>query len=308
MGFQGWETLFAEVENGDTIEAVAPVIVSASRRTDIPAFHAEWLMERLRAGYVKWANPFNGLPQYVSFARTRAVVFWTKNPKPILPDLAELDRRRIGYYFQFTLNDYEAEGLEPGVPSLQERIETFQELSRRVGPTRVIWRYDPLMLADGIDVPRLVERVTRVGEKVCSCTERLVIAFADIERYVKVRNRLRKFGRGCRELTAEEIWAFAEKLVAVARPWGLAIATCAEAIDLGDLGIEKNRCVDDRLLARLFPDDAELLRFLGPEETRHRLKDKGQRKECGCIVSKDIGAYDTCPHLCRYCYATSASR
>ena len=305
MGFQGWERLFARAENGDTIEAVAPVIVSASRRTDIPAFHAEWLVERLRAGYVKWANPFNALPQYVSFAKTRAIVFWTKNPRPHFPHLSELDRRGIGYYFQFTLNDYEAEGLEPNLPTLEERIKTLADLSGRMGRSKVIWRYDPLVLVDGLDVDRLIERVARVGERVHPFTAKLVIAFADIERYVNVRNRLRRFGHGCRELSADEMHTFAEKLVTAARPWGLAIATCAEAIDLEDLGIEKNRCIDDRLLARLFPGDAELLRFLGPEEARHRLKDKGQRKECGCIVSKDIGAYDTCPHLCRYCYANS---
>ena len=308
MGFRGWEKLFAPAENGDTVEAVAPVIVSASRRTDIPAFHAEWFGERLRAGSVKWTNPFNGLPQYVSFARTRAIVFWTKNPKPLLPYLGDLDRQGLDYYFQFTLNDYEAEGLEPHLPSLEERIKTFADLSGCVGRSRVIWRYDPLLLADGLDVDRLVERVARVGELVHPFTEKLVIAFADVERYVRVRTRLRRYGRGCREPSADEMRVFAEKLVTAARPWGLAIATCAEAIDLEDLGIEKNRCVDDGLLARLFPDDAELLRFLGPEATRHGLKDKGQRKECGCIVSKDIGAYDTCPHLCRYCYANSSER
>jgi hypothetical protein len=308
MGFGGWEKLFVQEEGGDTVEAVAPVIVSASRRTDIPAFHTEWFFGRLRAGHAKWVNPFSGTPRYVSFAKTRAIVFWTKNPKPILPRLAELDRRGVGYYFQFTLNDYEAEGLEPNLPALEERIGTFSDLSGRVGRSGVIWRYDPLLLADGLDVDRLAERVARVGERVHPFTEKLVIAFADIERYVKVRSRLRRFGGGCRELSTPEMRAFTEKLVTAARPWGLAIATCAEAIDLEDLGIEKNRCVDDRLLARLFPDDAELLRFLGPEETRHRLKDKGQRKECGCIVSKDIGAYDTCPHACRYCYANSSDR
>lgn len=308
MAFKGWEKVAIRTAQGEAVEAVAPVIVSASRRTDIPAFYAEWLVERLRAGYVRWVNPFSGTPQYVSFARTRAVVFWTKNPRPMLPHLAELDRRGIGYYFQFTLNDYETEELEPGVPPLRERIETFEGLARRVGKERVIWRYDPLLLADSFDLAQLATRMARVGQAVHPFTEKLVVAFADIERYGKVRSRLRASGKGFRELTGDEMRAFAARLADAARPWGLAIAICAEAIDLTEFGVERNKCIDDVLLARLFPHDAELQHFLGAEETRHRLKDKGQRKECGCIVSKDIGAYDTCPHLCRYCYANSSER
>lgn len=306
MAFQGWDVVPLGAEAGNHIRVPAPVVMSASRRTDIPAFHAEWFVDRLRAGHVRSVNPFSGTPQYVSFAKTRAIVFWTKNPKPILPHLAELDRRGVGYYFQFTLNNYEREGLEPGVPPLQDRIATFQELSQTLGRARVVWRADPLLLADGLDVDQLAGRVAGLGETIYPYTEKLVIAFADIERYAKVRARLRRFGKGCRELAREEMRTFAEKLAVVARSWGLAMATCAEALDLKDLGVEKNRCIDDRLLARLFPGDAELLRFLGPEEARHRLKDKGQRKECRCIVSADIGAYDTCPHLCRYCYANSS--
>jgi len=308
MGFKGWDKVIIRTEQDDTVEAVAPMVVSASRRTDIPAFYAEWFVERLRAGYVRWVNPFSGTPQYVSFARTRAVVFWTKNPRPLMPLLPILDERGIGYYFQFTLNDYEAEGLEPGVPPLQERIETFRGLSHAIGKQKMVWRYDPLLLAEGLTVEGLVDRVARVGEQLHPHTGKLVVAFADIERYAKVRNRLRALGKGCRELSPDEMRAFAEKLVAVAKPWGLAIATCAEAIDLSDLGIGQNKCIDDELLARLFSHDGELMRFLGPAELRHSLKDKGQRKECGCMVSKDIGAYDTCPHLCRYCYANSSER
>jgi len=303
-----WPKCRIMTDRDGAVEAVAPVIVSASRRTDIPAFHAEWFVQRLQAGYAKWTNPFNGTPQYISFAKTRAIVFWSKDPRPMLPHLAELDRRGIGYYFQFTLNDYEAEGLEPGVPPLPERIATFRELAQTIGKAKVVWRADPLLLADGLDVDRLVERVARIGERVHPWTEKLVIAFADIERYGKVRNRLRKFGRGCRELLPEEMRAFAERLIVAARPWGLAIATCAEAIDLTDLGIGQNKCIDDKLLARVFSHDEDLMRFLGPDELRDALKDKGQRKECGCIVSKDIGTYDTCPHLCRYCYANSSEK
>jgi hypothetical protein len=306
MGFKDWNKVSIQTEEGGSVEGVAPVIVSASRRTDIPAFHAEWFVQRVRAGYVRWVNPLNGRAQYVSLAATRAIVFWSKDPRPMLPHLAELDRRGIGYYFQFTLNDYEAEGLEPGVPPLSERIAAFREIAQTIGRAKVVWRADPMLLADGLDVDRLVARVVRIGERVHRWTEKLVIAFADIERYAKVRNRLRKFGRGCRELLPEEMRVFVERLVVAARPWGLAIATCAEAIDLTDLGIGRNKCIDDKLLARVFSHDEDLMRFLGPDDLRGALNDKGQRKECGCIVSKDIGSYDTCPHGCRYCYANSS--
>jgi len=308
MSFKGWDKVSILTEIDCSVEAVAPVIVSASRRTDIPAFHAEWFVRRLQAGFTKWTNPFNGTPQYISLVKTRAIVFWSKDPQPMLAHLAELDRRGIGYYFQFTLNDYEAEGLEPGVPPLSERIATFRELAQTIGKAKVVWRADPLLLADGLDVDRLMERVARIGERINPCTEKLVIAFADIERYAKVRNRLRKFGRGCRELLPEEMRAFAERLIIVARAWGLTVATCAEAIDLTDLGIGQNKCIDDKLLARVLSHDEDLMRFLGPADLRDAFKDKGQRKECGCIVSKDIGSYDTCPHGCRYCYAISSDR
>jgi DNA repair photolyase len=300
-----WDGVEIRTDIGGRAEAVAPVIVSASRRTDIPAFHAEWFFDGLRAGHVKWVNPFSGTSQYVSFAKARAVVFWTKNPKPMFSYLPELDRRGLGFYFQFTLNDYETEGLEPAIPPLAERIETFGELSRRIGREKVVWRYDPLLLADGLTLEQLVERVARIGDQLHPFTCKLVIAFADIERYVKVRSRLRKYGRGYRELTPDEMQEFAERLTGRARGWDLQIATCAEAIDLSQHEIGRNRCIDDALLERLFPHDAELMRFLGPSESRPRLKDKGQRKECGCIVSKDLGSYDTCPHACRYCYANA---
>ena len=308
MSAPRWDKIALRTTDAGDAEAVAPLVVSASRRTDIPAFHAEWFFEQLRAGHTRWVNPFSGTPQFVSFAKTRAIVFWTKNPQPIFSYLEELDRRGIGYYFQYTLNDYEAEGLEPGVPPLPARIATFQELARRIGPARVVWRYDPLLLADGLHVNSLVERVARVGERLHPFTRRLVIAFADLERYAKVRNRLRRFGRGCRELTTDEMRLFAAQLAAAVRPWGLTVATCAEAVELAEFGIGRNKCVDDVLLERLFGHDEALMTFLGPREDRLRLKDKGQRKECGCIISKDIGTYDTCPHACPYCYANSSLR
>jgi hypothetical protein len=308
MAFRGWEKLPIRIESGETVEAIAPVIVSASRATDIPAFHAEWFMARLRAGYVQWRNPFNSRQQqYVSFRKTRAVIFWSKNPAPLLPHLPEIDAMGLGYYFQFTLNDYEADGLEPGVLPLAGRVETFRQLADCIGPEQVVWRFDPLILTDRLTADALLDRITHLAEMLRGYTRKLIISFADIQRYRAVQRRL---SRHCavREFTPEEMVSFASRLVDLSGEWGVELATCAEEMTLD--GIAHNRCIDDRLLAQCFGDDTELMEFLGidplfPGEaaTSSALKDRGQRKACGCIVSKDIGAYGTCGHGCLYCYA-----
>ena len=310
-----WEKVTLDVD-GAACEALAPVIISASRSTDIPAFYADWLMRRLEEGFAEWVNPFNGKRSWVSFAKARLFVFWTKNPKPLFAHLEALDRRGLNSYFHFTLNDYEDEGLEPGVPPLAERIATFIELSERVGKERVIWRFDPLLLTDRITVDRLLAKVEKIGDQLQKHTTRLVFSFADIGGYDKVRRNLGRGNVRYREFDEASMRTFAQGLAEMNRRWRLDLASCAEGIDLADLGIEHNRCVDDRLIARLFKQDCELMTFLGrgpgqgslfgaDDDAYRRLKDKGQRPACGCIVSKDIGAYNTCPHLCAYCYANA---
>lgn len=269
-------------------------------------------MERLRRGYVRWVNPFNQVPMLVSFAEARVIVFWSKNPKPMMRFLPELDATGINYYFQYTVNDYEGLPLEPHVPPLTERIDTFQSLSEKLGKKRVIWRFDPLLLTDDLTVDRLVERIARVAERLSPYTERLVFSFADIAVYRKVRSNLARENVNYRGFTSDLMADVAERLQALNRRWGLKLGTCAEGIDLDSYGIEHNRCIDDRLMIEVFGHDRKLMVFLGYEPDlfgsakRPSLKDKGQRKECGCITSKDIGMYDTCPHLCAYCYANSS--
>lgn len=297
----GWEKVRAVID-GEVCEASAPVIISASRATDIPAFHGEWLRRRLDAGGVLWRNPFNGVVSPVSFAKARLFVFWTKDARPMLPLLDRLDARGLRYYFQFTVNDYEAEGLEPGVPPLEERLDTFAALAARLGRERVVWRFDPLILSDTVTVETLAARLERVGERLRGHTSRLVISFADIEGYRGVRRRLAQAGGGWRGFTEPEMRQMAERVAALSRRWGLEVETCCEACDLSAFGIGHGRCVDDRLIARAFGDDAALRAFVA----RGWRKDRGQRKGCGCIPSKDIGAYATCPHRCAYCYANRA--
>jgi len=302
-----WPIVEIETADAGRQPALAPYIISASRSTDIPAFHAAWFFNRLQAGYCKWLNPFNGRAVYVSFARARAVVFWTKNAAPILSLLPELDRRGLAYYFQFTVNDYEAEGLEPQVPPLAERIATFQQLAQALGKHRVIWRYDPLLLTDTLSVDHLLGRVERIGRELHPYTEKLVFSFADIAGYAKVQRNLEQAGVRWREFDTAAMQAFAAGLTPLLHRWGIAACTCAEAVDLLSYGIGHNRCIDGELLLRIAGRDPALLHALHAEVAldQDAIKDKGQRRACGCIVSKDIGQYNTCPHLCRYCYANA---
>ena len=308
-------------ENGETVEAQAPVIVSASRSTDIPAFYADWFLHRLKTGYSAWTNPFNGVRSYVAYADTRLIVFWSKNPKPLLQTGGCLDylaEKGINTYIQYTLNDYVAEQLERGVPLLQERIDTFKRLVDKVGFGKVIWRFDPMILTDRIGTEEILSKVERIGSQLKGYTEKLVFSFADIRAYRKVQSNLTKNDIRYREFETSDMLAVAAGLSELNRQWGYTLATCGEKIDIESFGIVHNKCVDDDLMIKYFSHDKVLMDFLGVEIIegdlfnsdriiKHRNnKDKGQRQFCGCIVSKDIGEYNTCPHLCEYCYANAS--
>ena len=314
-----WKKQKIILQDGTQVDAQAPVIISASRATDIPTFYSDWFINRWEAGYLKWTNPFNGKPLYVSFANTRLVVFWTKNPRPMFKYLDYLDENIPNYYFQYSLNDYDKEGYEAKVPSVENRIKTFKELSNRLGKRRVVWRYDPLILTDTIDVDELLRRVKNIGDQLKDYTEKFVFSFADIATYKKVQNNLNKEQVPYVEFTPETMEAFAQGISEINKEWGLQLGTCSEKIDLDKYGIVHNKCIDDDLMIELFSHDKELMEFLGVEieepslfETtrkitkKRNLKDKGQREDCGCVMSKDIGQYNTCPHECNYCYANTS--
>lgn len=297
------QTISIRNDNGTEVIAQAPLIISASRATDIPAFYTDWFFRRLGKGYVRWRNPFSGQDSYVSFGNTRFIVFWSKNPAPLLPQLSTLKERGIGCYIQYTLNDYETEGLEPNVRPLQQRIETFRRLVDVLGFGGVVWRFDPLILTDRIHIDTLLEKIAHIADALVGYTEKLVFSFADIESYKKVSRNLRQSGINYREWNEDSMREFASRLSTLNRDnWNFRLATCAERIDLSKYGIEHNRCIDPELISRLAPNDPILQNSLYNAKT-----DSGQRKACGCILSKDIGAYNTCPHGCLYCYANTSS-
>lgn len=325
MKWKGWEHVSLKLSDTavspemNRVDAIAPIIISASRSTDIPAFYGDWFIERLRAGYVKWKSPFGGSPVYISFEKTRVFVFWSKNPEPFLPHLDTLDHLGYRYYFLFTLNDYTAERLEPDVPPVDDRIDTFIRLSRRIGKGRVVWRFDPLILSERITVADLLEKVRYIGERIAPFTERLVFSFVEIEKYAKVQRNLKSCDcAGVREFTDEEVAEFCTGLAVLNKKWGLSITACAEPRDLSEYAIGRGQCISYDLLTREFLDDNVLQDFLAPPGQQtltgtriamaqsRNLKDPGQRTTCQCIVSKDIGQYSTCMHLCAYCYANSS--
>ncbi len=301
--------------------AIAPFVISASRATDIPAFHTEWFMNRLRAGYCLWKNPFNAhQQQYVSFEKCRVFVFWSKNPQNLMPHLSQVEERGYQYYFQYTLNDYEQEGLEPCVPKLDQRIATFRKLSGRIGKHRVIWRFDPIIMGNTLTVESLLERIYRLAEQLAPCTEKLVFSFLDL--YRKTENNLKKLDPHLRPPNDEEIRQIVEGLVQINRniPSPLHLSTCAEKHNFRSLGVEHNKCVDPDLLFRLCPASPEMQGVYAKPPTKEQgrlvpsghprgnngIKDAGQRTLCGCAPSKDIGCYNTCMHFCAYCYANQS--
>lgn len=321
------------IENGKFVEATAPIIISASRSTDIPAFYVKWFFNRLAKGYCAWNNPFNQQKRYISFERCRVIVFWTKNPAPIIPYLPKLDKRRIHYYFQVTLNDYVKERFEPNVPSVDERVETFKTLSNLIGKEKVIWRFDPLIVTKHTTPRELLKRIWHVGNLLKGYTDKLVFSFVDVKAYRKVQNNLvkettcfTKENVESAEMTESQRHEIIDGLIKIreawkSEGWNITMATCGEEAELEGYGIEHNRCIDGELMKSIFADDEELVYYLHtlkwpvrdmfgqlpplPNKEK-KVKDSGQRKVCGCMVSKDIGMYNTCRHFCVYCYANTS--
>lgn len=283
------------------------MIISASRRTDIPAFYARWFVNRIRAGYCEVPNPFNRqqiarislLPKDVD-----VIVFWTRNPRPLFPYLEELDERGYRYYFQYTLLGYPPQ-IDSHNPPLQASLKTFRELAQRVGPERVIWRYDPIVLSEATPPAYHRAAYARLAQALTGCTGRSVVSLMDD--YPKLRGRLQEMARqGARQLPVSEgesgfegdlpnwLGDLLRDLAAIALSHRMEMVSCAEERNLLPFGIRPGKCVDDGYIQRVF----------GLEVTH--AKDPGQRNACGCVVSKDIGMYDSCLFGCRYCYATTS--
>jgi hypothetical protein len=266
------------------------LIFSASRRTDIPAFYGEWFLGRLRAGEIMSRNPVNPR-QITRFIFTpgdiEGIVFWTKDPRNFMKYLDEVDSMGYRYYFQFTVTAY-GKDMEPGID--KEGIPgAFIRLSERIGSDRVIWRYDPILVNQRYSVGFHAEHFGRLAEKLHRYTEKCVISFVDP--YGFLAEDFRDYDIS--EPSAREIEELAAGIRGIAGSLspGLTVASCCEGGGLARYGIGGNKCIDDELIARISGRPGKYK------------KDPSQRRGCGCTASRDIGAYHTCPHGCRYCYA-----
>ena len=273
------------------------MIISASRRTDVPAFYSDWFMKRVEAGHCLVPNPFN--PAQVTKVSLKpedvdVIVFWTRNASPLVPCLTDLDCKGYRYTFLYTVMD-NPRPIDPRCPSLREAVAVFKDLSDRIGPERVIWRYDPLVFSNATPPDFHMKTYESIAKQLQGYTSRSIMSVVRV--YRKARQRLTALREKRVDLTECEGEVFAELMRFMAcagRDNGMALSSCAQDRDLTAYGILPGQCIDDHLIEEVFG-----------LEVNH-MKDPSQRKACGCVISKDIGMYDTCLYGCAYCYATTS--
>jgi hypothetical protein len=271
-------------------------IISISRRTDIPAFYTPWLLNRLRSGFCHTVNPFGGQIYQVSLLPEDclALAFWTRNPAPLFPHLDELDARGYCYFFNQTITGYPA-GFETHGPSLKASLDSFRKLSDRMGPWRIHWRYDPVILSSRTPPEYHLHRFAEIAAVLEGSTDHCTFSF--LQFYGKTSRNLaaltRQSGLRFDRPGPEEQAQLARSLAEIAAAHGMSLNACCSDHLVGS-GVQKNHCIDLQVIRRLNPEPAILPEY------------RPTRKECGCLASIDIGAYDTCLFGCTYCYATNS--
>jgi len=273
-------------------------VISASRRTDIPAFYSEWFMNRIRAGYVRWVNPFSKAICRVSLRteNVAAIVFWSKNYLPLLPHLDELDAGDYRMVFHFTINGL-PRVFEPRVPDAPELLECARMLSNRYGADTILWRYDPVFISSITSPQYHLGRFRKLCAELEGTAKRCYFSFTVFHRKV-LRNTdalSDETGIVFYDLPRDDRIELANALADIASEYGIQMLSCCGDYLLSGK-IKKAHCTDAELLNRLYPDKVGF-----PEEIP-------TREECWCCQCTDIGAYDTCVHGCVYCYANSNRR
>lgn len=266
------------------------MIVSASYRTDIPAFYGDWFAERRAAGFCTVKNPYGGAPTRVALrgSGVDGFVFWTRNARPFLPVLETLAGEGVPFVVQYTVTDYPAL-LETGVPAAAQAVACVREIAKRFGPEAVVWRYDPIVVTSATPLESHRDRFAQLADALAgSCTE-AVVSFADFYRKTVRNLRVNAPALTWRDPDASEKAALTSVLRDTAHARQMILTRCTEP-DIEVPDVAAAQCIDA----------ARLSRIAGHEIVA---RNKGNRPGCACAESRDIGAYDTCAHGCLYCYA-----
>ncbi|QCO15041.1 DUF1848 domain-containing protein [Azospirillum brasilense] len=267
------------------------MIISASYKTDIPAFYGRWFLNRLEAGHCRMVNPYGGQTYRVGL--TRAVVdgfvFWTKNLGPFLPALEEVSERGFPFVVQYSITGLPA-ALERSVPDAERAVEHMARLRDRWGPRAAVWRYDPIVTADATPPSWHRETFARLAGRMRGLSDEAVVSF--LQPYRKTARNLDAAGVPWRDPDPEKKRALLADLAAIAADHGMALTLCTQPELAGVPGTAPARCVDAQRLSDVAGRPVAA-------------REKGNRPGCLCAESRDIGDYDTCPHGCVYCYAVA---
>ncbi len=266
------------------------MILSVSRRTDIPQFYPDWFFNRLEEGFLYVKNPMNSRQISridLSPEQVELIVFWTKNPEPMLGQIRKLGK--IPCYIQFTLTGY-GRDMEPGLPDKRRLIKIFRKTAEQIGMERMVWRYDPIFVTERYPAEYHLRAFEEIARSLCGFTNKVVISFLDM--YGKTVRNMR--GIKLQEMDADKMLDISRRLAAIAGTYGLRIEACSEKTDLSPAGVLGGSCIDPVMVEQILKSPVR------------RKKDKNQRLECGCLESVEVGAYDTCLCGCRYCYANDS--
>jgi len=270
------------------------MIISASRRTDVPAFYSKWFMNRLKEKYIYVRNPFNSkqISKIILNAEyVDCIVFWTKNAESLLPYLKEIENLGYSFYFQYTLTSYDS-SIEKKLPKKALIIDTFKKLADMIGKERVIWRYDPIFLTDKFDISYHLKWYEYLAGKLHDHTEKCIFSFIDM--YKKCEKNLKNIQIESLSINSKEF--LVKNMAEIAKTYSLKLESCAQEESFEKFNVCHGKCIDDKLISKI---NKKILVVN---------KDKNQREQCGCVESVDIGSYNTCGHFCRYCYANYSEK
>ena len=266
------------------------MILNTGLRTDIPGFFSEWFYNRIEDGFVYVRNPYakNQIYSYrLDPELIDCIIFCTKNPKPMFENLEKIDK--FNQYWHITITPYEKE-IEPNVPPINDVLESFKYLSKKLGKENVTLRYDPIFINEKYTLEKHIESFEYIINSLSGYTTEAIISFIDL--YEKTKRNFPK----AREVTKDERLKLGKEFAQIGKKNNITIKTCVEGSELDKFGIDSSGCMTKEVIERAINKNLNIP------------KQKARNGECYCLLNNDIGEYNTCDHGCLYCYANSNKR